>query len=114
MPLLKDNQRIEVPVDDAAIEAAIANVEWSVDRIIDGDFPMRSHPPKCAACDSRIFLTHMTDRELQVVAFGERWQDGVVECGAVEGFKRPVAVGLAGASFDGCEKVVLAEVAGAR
>ncbi len=49
--LLKDNQRIEVPVDDAAIEAAIANVEWSVDRIIDGDFPMRPHPSKCEACD---------------------------------------------------------------
>jgi len=97
VPLLKDNQRIEVPVDDAAIEAAIVNVEWSVDRIIDGDFPMRPHPSKCEACDSRIFLTHMTDRELRVVAFGEGWQKGVVEGGAMEGFEGPVAAGLSGA-----------------
>ena len=49
--LLKDGQRIEVPVDDAAIEAAIANVEWAAERIIAGDFPMRPHAEKCAACD---------------------------------------------------------------
>jgi len=49
--LLKDNQRVEVPVSDDAIEAAIENVEWSVDRIIAGDFPMRPHPDKCEACD---------------------------------------------------------------
>ena len=49
--LLKDGQRIEVPVDDAAVEAAIANVEWAAERIIAGDFPMRPHADKCAACD---------------------------------------------------------------
>lgn len=49
--LLKDNQRVEVPVSDDALDAAVANVEWSVDRIIAGDFPMRPHPQKCAACD---------------------------------------------------------------
>ena len=46
---LKDNQRIDVPVDDAAVEAAVANVEWAVDRVLDGDLPMRPHPAKCAA-----------------------------------------------------------------
>ncbi len=49
--LLKDGQRIEVPVDDAAVEAATANVEWAAERIIAGDFPMRPHADKCAACD---------------------------------------------------------------
>jgi DNA helicase-2/ATP-dependent DNA helicase PcrA len=49
--LLKDNQRIEVPVTDDAVKSAVENVEWSVDRIIAGDFPMRPHPQKCAACD---------------------------------------------------------------
>lgn len=49
--LLKDNQRVEVPVDDDAVAAAIANVTWAVDRIIAGDFPMRPQAEKCAACD---------------------------------------------------------------
>jgi DNA helicase-2/ATP-dependent DNA helicase PcrA len=49
--LLKDGQRVEVPVDDAAVEAAVANVEWAVERILDSDFPMRPHPDKCDACD---------------------------------------------------------------
>lgn len=51
--LLKDNQRIDVPVDDQAVEAALANVEWAVDRIIANDFPMRPHPRKCGTCDFR-------------------------------------------------------------
>ncbi|MGN6257130.1 MAG: ATP-dependent helicase [Solirubrobacterales bacterium] len=51
--LLKDNQRIDVPVDDAAVAAAVENVEWAVGRILDGDFPMRPHPDKCGACDFR-------------------------------------------------------------
>ena len=49
--LLKDSQRVEVPVSDNAVEAAVENVEWAVDRIIAGDFPMRPHPDKCGACD---------------------------------------------------------------
>ncbi len=49
--LLKDNQRISVPVDDAAIAAAVDNVEWAVGRILNDDFPMRPHPEKCAGCD---------------------------------------------------------------
>lgn len=49
--LLKDNNRVQVPVNDEAIQVAVGNVEWSVDRIITGDFPMRPHREKCEACD---------------------------------------------------------------
>jgi DNA helicase II / ATP-dependent DNA helicase PcrA len=49
--LLKDGQRVEVPVDDAAVEAAVGNVEWTVGRILNSDFPMRPHPDKCEKCD---------------------------------------------------------------
>lgn len=49
--LLKDGHRVEVPVDDQAVAAAVGNVEWAVDRILDSDFPMRPHPDKCEACD---------------------------------------------------------------
>lgn len=55
--LLKDNQRIEVPVSDAAIQAAIENVEWAVDRIIAGDYPMRPERNKCDACDFRLLCS---------------------------------------------------------
>jgi DNA helicase II / ATP-dependent DNA helicase PcrA len=51
--LLKDNQRVEVPVSDEAIQAALVNVEWAIERIIDYDFPMRPHPDKCEKCDFR-------------------------------------------------------------
>lgn len=49
--LLADGKRVEVPVDDAAVAAAIANVEWAVDGVVAGDFPMRPEPRKCAECD---------------------------------------------------------------
>ncbi len=49
--LLRDGQRIEVPVDDDAVGSAVKNVEWAADRIIAGDFPMRPHPDKCKDCD---------------------------------------------------------------
>ena len=49
--LLKDNQRVAIPVNEEAIDAAVANVEWAVERILEGDFPMRPSATKCAACD---------------------------------------------------------------
>ncbi len=49
--LLKDSQRIEVPVTEEAVQAAVENVEWAVERILAGDFPMRPHRNKCDACD---------------------------------------------------------------
>ena len=49
--LLKDNQRIEVPISEEAVDAALANVEWGVNGILNSDFPMRPHPDKCSNCD---------------------------------------------------------------
>lgn len=49
--LLRDGQRIEVPVGDDAIAAAIDNVEWAVERIVAEDFPMRPEQSKCDDCD---------------------------------------------------------------
>jgi DNA helicase-2/ATP-dependent DNA helicase PcrA len=49
--LLKDNQRVVVPVTDDAVDAATANVEWAVARILADDYPMRPHTVKCNACD---------------------------------------------------------------
>ena len=52
--LLRDNQRIEIPVTEEAIKAAIGNIEWAVDRIIAGDYPMRPAGEKCRKCDFAI------------------------------------------------------------
>lgn len=49
--LLKDGQRVAVPVDDAAVQAAVDNIEWAVNGILAGDFPSRPHPAKCGKCD---------------------------------------------------------------
>ncbi|WP_327362931.1 ATP-dependent helicase [Streptomyces sp. NBC_01296] len=49
--LLKDSQRIEVPVDSDAVDSAVTNVEWAVGRITDGDFPQRASAKKCEGCD---------------------------------------------------------------
>ncbi len=51
--LLKDNQRVEVPISQEAVDAALANIEWAVTGILASDFPMRPHPEKCAKCDFR-------------------------------------------------------------
>ncbi|PKN86852.1 MAG: ATP-dependent helicase [Deltaproteobacteria bacterium HGW-Deltaproteobacteria-1] len=49
--LLKDNQRIQVPINQEAVDAALANIEWAVNGILESDFPMRPHPDKCSKCD---------------------------------------------------------------
>ena len=49
--LLKDNQRIDVPITQEAVDAALENVEWAVKGILESDFPMRPHPEKCGKCD---------------------------------------------------------------
>ena len=51
--LLKDNQRVEVPIAQEAVDAALANVKWAVKGILASDFPMRPHPEKCQNCDFR-------------------------------------------------------------
>jgi DNA helicase-2/ATP-dependent DNA helicase PcrA len=49
--LLKDNRRINVPIKEEAVQAAVANVEWAVRGILARHFPMRPHPDKCGSCD---------------------------------------------------------------
>nr|BDD46571.1 hypothetical protein 5 [bacterium] len=49
--LLKDNQRVEVPITQEAVDAALANIEWAVQGILNSDFPMRPHADKCSNCD---------------------------------------------------------------
>lgn len=49
--LLKDNQRVRVPIDEGAVTAAVANVVWAVRGILDEDFPMRPEADKCSKCD---------------------------------------------------------------
>ncbi|MCJ7602873.1 MAG: ATP-dependent helicase [Desulfobulbaceae bacterium] len=49
--LLKDNQRVDVPITQEAVDAALANIEWAVKGILSSDFPMRPHPEKCEKCD---------------------------------------------------------------
>lgn len=51
--LLKDNQRVEVPITQEAVVAALTNIEWAVTGILYSDFPRRPHPTKCARCDFR-------------------------------------------------------------
>jgi DNA helicase-2/ATP-dependent DNA helicase PcrA len=48
---------VHVPVDDAALAAAVGNVEWAVERILDGDYPMRPHERKCEECDFAKFCS---------------------------------------------------------
>lgn len=49
--LVDNPNRITVPVTDEAVAAAIANIQWAVERIITGDFPMRPSEAKCRDCD---------------------------------------------------------------
>lgn len=45
--------RVNVPISDGAIESAIQNIEWAVNRILEGEFPMRPSNSKCEECDFR-------------------------------------------------------------
>jgi DNA helicase-2/ATP-dependent DNA helicase PcrA len=49
--LLKDNQRVAVPVDDASTAAAVGNIEWAVEGILSGRYPRRPSAAKCSKCD---------------------------------------------------------------
>jgi len=51
--LLRNNRRVDVPVGEEAVSDAVANIEWAVDRVLAGDFPMRPHANKCDTCDFR-------------------------------------------------------------
>lgn len=52
--LLKEHgtdARVNIPVENDAVSAAISNIGWAVDRILDGDFPMCPCRGKCESCD---------------------------------------------------------------
>ncbi|HXB64294.1 MAG TPA: ATP-dependent DNA helicase [Solirubrobacteraceae bacterium] len=91
--LLKDNKRISVPVGDEAVDAAIANIEWAVARILEEDFPMRPHPDKCSGCDFRSlcpkvieeFQTDNRPPPLQIPADGAGQFVSAFEVAPVEG-----------------------------
>ncbi len=59
--LLKDNQRVEVPITREAVEAAVANIEWAAEGILSSDFPMRPHHEKCAECDFIKICSHVPE-----------------------------------------------------
>lgn len=45
--------RVNVPITETAIQSAIQNIEWAVNRILEGEFPMRPSASKCEECDFR-------------------------------------------------------------
>lgn len=53
MNLYDSPNRVVVPITNEAIESAIYNIEWAVNRILEGDFPMRPSGSKCEECDFR-------------------------------------------------------------
>lgn len=59
--LLRSNERIEIPIDNVSISAAIENIEWAVDRIINRDFPMRPHKLKCEECDFKLLCSQKNE-----------------------------------------------------
>lgn len=48
---LKNNRRIEIPVDRESVESAISAIEWAVKGIMQDDFPMRACASNCSHCD---------------------------------------------------------------
>lgn len=50
---LKNNKRVEVPVDEIAVKNAIGAIEWAVKGILQEDFPMRACSANCKNCDYR-------------------------------------------------------------
>lgn len=43
--------RVEVPISPEAVDSAIENISWAVERILDDDYPMRPCSSKCHDCD---------------------------------------------------------------
>ncbi len=74
--LLKDNKRVQVPVSDEAVKAAVSNVEWAVERIIAGDFPMRPSPAKCRDCDFRALCPSTAERFRTEARPPDIWRPG--------------------------------------
>lgn len=55
--LMKDGERVEVPINDEAVRDAIGLVDWAVGHIIAGDFPMRPEKEKCKKCDFQVLCS---------------------------------------------------------
>lgn len=51
--VLKNNKRVQVPVDEKSVKHAIGAIEWAVKGILNGDFPMRACTANCKKCDYR-------------------------------------------------------------
>jgi DNA helicase-2/ATP-dependent DNA helicase PcrA len=60
--VLKDNQRVNVPIDDDAISCALRIIEWAVGRILARDFPMRPHHEKCEECDFKCLCSKTVEQ----------------------------------------------------
>ncbi|WP_258111678.1 ATP-dependent DNA helicase [Alicyclobacillus sp. SP_1] len=48
---LKNNKRVEIPVDESSVNRAIGAIEWAVKGILANDFPMRPCQANCGKCD---------------------------------------------------------------
>lgn len=59
--ILKNNERVEVPVDDNSVESAIKSIKWAVKGILQEDFPMRACKTNCSRCDYKAMCKQ--DRE---------------------------------------------------
>lgn len=49
--ILKNNKRVEVPVDEISVQNAVKSIEWAVKGILTQDFPMRACESNCRHCD---------------------------------------------------------------
>ena len=49
--ILKNNKRVEIPIDEKSVKRAIGAIEWAVKGILEEDFPMRAYSANCKKCD---------------------------------------------------------------
>jgi DNA helicase II / ATP-dependent DNA helicase PcrA len=58
--------RVEVPITEDAMEAAIQNIQWAVNQILTEDFPHRPSRTKCSNCDFNLICSKARE-EFQTV-----------------------------------------------
>lgn len=58
---LKDNNRIQIPVQDKDVSNAVKVVEWAVSGIMASDFPQRACKKSCTDCDFRALCEQRHD-----------------------------------------------------
>lgn len=49
--------RVDIPISNDAIEAAIKNIQWGVNQILHQDFPRRPSITKCKTCDFNLICS---------------------------------------------------------